>query len=450
MKMRINSLPVLLLFLMACSPAKKLATASAAGAAADTTVKKAAATATAPAPPIPPRNIKTDVLLEDLLKAYPQYFDTLLQRRAALKIQIIYTQIDRQANNQPVFRTYYFNVDSADYFYPASTVKLPVAMLALQKLHELRLPGLDRNSSMVSESAWSGQTAVYNDPTTPDGRPTIAQYVKKILLVSDNDAFNRLYEFLGQGYINESLHKMGYTDAEILHRLDIFLTPDENRHTNPIKFLDPAGKLLYGQPMQYNEAKYSQRSDSLGSGYFSGGQPVQHAMNFSGKNRLSLDDLTGVLKSILFPAAVTAKQRFNLTPEDYRFVRQYMSQFPRETLYPTYDTASYGDAFVKFLLYGGQKKTLPKTLRIFNKVGDAYGCLTDVAYMADFDKKIEFMLSARIYCNSDGYLGDDKYDYQDIGFPFMQHLGEIIYDYELNRPRPRKPDLNEFKMTYDK
>ena len=446
-------MPVLLLCLMACSSTKKLAKEGPAGPAGDTTVTKgtitkAAAAPLAPAPP--PRNIKTDVLLEDLLKAYPQYFDTLLQRRAELKIQIIYTQIDRQANNQPVFKTYYFNVDSADYFYPASTVKLPVAMLALQKLHELRLPGLDRNSSMVSESAWSGQTPVYNDPTTPDGRPTVAQYVKKILLVSDNDAFNRLYEFLGQGYINESLHKMGYADAEILHRLDIFLSPDENRHTNPVRFLDPGGRLLYGQPMQYNEAKYSQRSDSLGSGYFSSGQLVQHAMNFSGKNRISLDDLTGILKSVLFPAAVPARQRFNLTPEDYRFVRQYMSQFPRETSYPTYDTALYGDAFVKFLLYGGQKKTLPKTLRIFNKVGDAYGCLTDVAYMADFDKNIEFMLSARIYCNTDGVLGDDKYDYENTGFPFMQHLGEIIYDYELNRTRARKPDLNEFKMTYDK
>ena len=74
----------------------------------------------------------------------------------------------------------------------------------------------------------------------------------------------------------------------------------------------------------------------------------------------------------------------------------------------------------------------------------------DVAYVADFDKQVEFMLSARIYCNSDGVLGDDKYDYENMGFPFMKHLGEVIYQYELQRPRTRKPDLSEFKMTYDK
>ena len=51
---------------------------------------------------------------------------------------------------------------------------------------------------MITEKGFSGQTAVYNDPTTPDGRPTIAHYMKKIFLVSDNDAFNRLYQFLGR------------------------------------------------------------------------------------------------------------------------------------------------------------------------------------------------------------------------------------------------------------
>ncbi len=445
MKIKIKGIPVLFLFLMACGSSKKLASPAAAAVAAPAVVP------TVPTPPPAPVNaVKTDVLLEDLLKAYPQYFDTLLPQRKELKMQVIYTQIDRQANNQPLFKTYYFNVDPNEYFYPASTVKLPVALLALQKLHELRLPGLNRNSSMITEAVYSGQTPVYNDPTTPDGRPTVEQYVKKILLVSDNNAFNRLYEFLGQQYINEHLHKMGYGDAEILHRLDIFLTPDENRHTNPVSFFDAGGRLLYGQPMQVNETAYSRRADSLGKAYFSGEQLVQHPMDFSGKNRISLDDLTGILKSVLFPSAVPARQRFGLEPDDYRLVRQYMSQYPGETLYPTYDTAIYGDAFVKFLLYGAEKRTLPKTLRIFNKVGDAYGCLTDVAYVADFDRQVEFMLSARIYCNADGNLNDDKYDYENVGYPFMKHLGEVIYAYELQRARAHKPDLSEFKMSYDK
>ena len=71
-----------------------------------------------------------------------------------------------------------------------------------------------------------------------------------------------------------------------------------------------------------------------------------------------------------------------------------------------------------------RKRDLPKNIRIFNKLGDAYGQMIDVAYVVDFEKRIEFFLSAIIYCNSDGILNDDKYDYKTIGFPFMKNLGK--------------------------
>jgi hypothetical protein len=329
---------------------------------------------------------------------------------------------------------------------------MPIALLALQQLHELSLPGLDKNSTLITEAAYSKQSPVYNEPSSKDGRPTVAQYIKKIFMVSDNDAFNRLYELMGQQYINDKLHKMGYADAEILHRLQISMTPVENRHTNPIGFYDAGGKVLYTQPMQFNKVTYSTRHDSAGNAYYSNGQLINHAMDFSSKNRIALQDLTDILRAVLFPQSVPPQQRFNFTDEDYKFVKQYMSQLPTESIYPPYsaDTAAYWPAYCKFLLYGSEKGPLPSNIRIFNKVGDAYGFLTDVAYIVDFDKKVEFMLSARIYCNADGILNDDVYDYDKVGMPFMKQLGKMIYEYELNRPRIVKPDLTAFKMNYDK
>jgi hypothetical protein len=38
-----------------------------------------------------------------------------------------------------------------------------------------------------------------------------------------------------------------------------------------------------------------------------------------------------------------------------------------------------------------------------------------------------------IYCNKDGILNDDNYDYDELGFPFMKFLGQEIYKYELKR-----------------
>jgi len=58
------------------------------------------------------------------------------------------------------------------------------------------------------------------------------------------------------------------------------------------------------------------------------------------------------------------------------------------------------------------------------------------------------MLCATIYCNSDGILNDDKYDYETVGYPFMKHLGQLIYDHELKRKRKFIPDLSEFIIDY--
>ena len=426
---------LVLISLLSCNPVKKMQTES-----------------IIPKPPtmVLPDGTKTDAFLEDLLKKYPQYFDSILVHRKEWNVQIIYTQIDRGKNNLPKLTNYYFNVNAARYFYPASTVKLPTALLALQKLNELKATGINRNTTMITESAYSGQTAVFNDPLTSDGRPTIASYIKKILLVSDNDAMNRLYEFLGQEYLNDQLHKKGYEEAEIVHRLQIALSEEENRHTNPIKFLDANNNILYQQPLVFNQTKYAVRNDSLGKAFYRGDELVNTPMNFSKKNRISIESLNTILRSLIFPNTVLPKQRFNLTPDDYKFIYQYMSQFPPESTFPPYDTATYYDAYGKNLLYGAQRGSMPKNIRIFNKEGDAYGHLLDIAYIVDFDKNIEFFLSAEIYCNKDGVMNDDKYDYETIGYPFMKNLGKVIYDYDANRKKAHYPDLSQFKMVYDK
>jgi hypothetical protein len=396
-------------------------------------------------------------ILESLMKSEPKNFDSVLAHRKDWNVQVIYTQVNRQKNGQVLLKDFYFNVDKDRFFYPASTVKLPIALMALEKLNDLKIEGLNRKSIMITDSAYSKETVVYNDPTAVTGAPAIEHYIKKIFLVSDNDAANRLYEFLGSETINNRLHEMGYTEAQILHRLAIFnLSQDENRHTNPVRFFDEKGNLLYAKPLLFDKQSYETRNDFLGRGYITGGaltgdSLVNRPMNFSLKNRIALSSLHNILKSVYFPEAIPLTQRFRLTADDYRFVKQYMSQFPSETKYPPYDTAEYPDAYCKFLFYGSGKGSLPKNPRLFNKVGDAYGNLLDIAYFVDFEKGVEFMLSAVIYCNADGILNDDQYDYDRIGYPFLENIGRLINNYEsTKRKRRYKPGFADLKFNYDK
>lgn len=390
--------------------------------------------------------IKEENALHDLLNQNVSFQPIL--SNPDHKVQIIYTQIDRRKNGKPEFTDHYFNINDSSYFYPASTVKLPVAILALQKLNELKIAGLDKNAMMITETAYSGQAEVYNDPSAPDGRPTIEHYIKKILLVSDNDAFNRLYEFLGQEYINNSLHKMGYEDVQIVHRLEISLTEDENRHTNPIRFFDTSGKLVYEKLLEQSKLVYAQRNTKMGKGFYRRGELVNEPFDFSKKNRMSLTTLHNIVRSVLFPDAVPKKQRFNLTDDDYEFLRKYMSMTPHESKFPYYDKENYWDNYVKFLFYGTEKNTAKNGIRIFNKVGDAYGFLIDAVYFIDFNNNVEFMLSAVIHCNSDEIFNDDKYEYNTVGFPFMKNLGQVIYEHELKRNRKVIPNLNKLRYDY--
>ncbi len=397
-----------------------------------------------------PRLKENQFLVENMMKGRPSQFRQILKNSDSLEVQIIYTQINRDSLNQPYFRSFYFNMDSTKYFYPASTVKLPMVLLALEKINHLQIQGLDKFTPMFHDSVYSGQVSVRKDSTSQSGLPSIAHYVKKILLVSDNDAYNRLYEFMGQEAANTILKNKGY-NIRILHRLERPLKPDENRHTEAVRF-EKNDSIIFSQPMLVNlDSIKPPRLVFQGNGYLKNGtQMINQPFDFTYKNSYSLHEQQEILKAILFPQAVDKKKRFNIPEADRKFVMQYMSQWPREAKFPTYSKdKAYRDAYCKFLYFGKTKRQAPTTMRIFNKVGDAYGYMIDNVYFVDFKNNIEFMLSAVINTNINGIYNDGIYAYQTLGYPFMRNLGRTIYHYEKKRKRKYKPDLSEFKLTYD-
>ncbi|MGZ5246083.1 MAG: serine hydrolase [Flavitalea sp.] len=377
-------------------------------------------------------NRKTDSFLQELLLRNPGKFDLVFKNPDKYRLQIVYSRIERNRKGKPFFTDYQFNVDPNLYFYPASTIKMPIALLAIEKLRE----GIPVNfqTTMVTMASEPWQTAVLNDPLTVDGRPNIAQYVKKIFLISDNDASNRLYEFVGQSEINTRLREMGYDSTEIIHRLSIPMSLEQNRVTNEVVFYEDSVPV-YNKGAEISRLPKLPRSEKLGTGYVSGSKTIREPFDFSIRNRFLLPDLHNILRSVIFPDAVPDSQRFRIDSSDRDFVMKYMSEYPSKVGFPPYDSAQYWDAYCKFLLVGSARKPIPDNIRIYNKVGDAYGFLTDVAYITDTKNGVEFMLSATIYCNEDGIFNDNKYEYDELGFPFMKHLGEVIYQYELDRKK---------------
>jgi hypothetical protein len=125
-----------------------------------------------------------------------------------------------------------------------------------------------------------------------------------------------------------------------------------------------------------------------------------------------------------------------------------MSMRPGESVSPVYQQPEYWDNYVKMIYYGTDRSNPDPNIRTFNKTGTAYGYLIESAYFADYSNNIEFLVSAVIYCNSDGVFNDNKYDYALVGYPFFKQLGRAIYDHELKRQRKVPPDLTAFKFQY--
>jgi hypothetical protein len=387
-------------------------------------------------------------LLQYLIRNDPD-LKFIIPRTQRYEPQILYTQINRDDNNKIYLTTLNYNVNETEYFYPASSIKLPVAILALEKLNELNIKGLNKYTRMKTDSAWYGQTAVDQDTSSETGYPSIAHYIKKIFLVSDNDAYNRLYEFLGQEYINSKLHSKGYVSAKIVHRVGIALPHEENKCTNPVTFFDIKGDTIYHQSLVCNNIVYENkiRNTYKGIGYIEGDSLIHRPKDFSRSNFISLPDLQRILIAVMYPEAVDQKQRFNLTGEDYKFLYRYMSMLPSESMKPSYDTTYY-DSYAKFLLFGATREKIPNQFRIFNKIGLAYGYLIDNAYIIDFKNNVEFFLSAVIYVNDNGIFNDNNYEYDSTGFPFLHYLGRTIYNYELIREK-KKWSLERFIIDYN-
>ena len=68
--------------------------------------------------------------------------------------------------------------------------------------------------------------------------------------------------------------------------------------------------------------------------------------------------------------------------------------------------------------------------------------MADNAYIVDFERGVEFLLTAVVSVNENGIFNDGKYQYDEVGFPFLAQLGQVVYDYEVARERAFAPDLS--------
>ncbi|TDS17056.1 beta-lactamase family protein [Maribacter caenipelagi] len=327
------------------------------------------------------------------------------------QVQIRYTQIDRR-NDSVVFTDYDFQVNDSMYFYPASTVKFPTAVLALEKLNQI--------------DSLSIKTKYYIEGDTIES--TVAKDVSDIFAISDNLANNRLVEFLGFEAINQNLKKKGISPIRLSHRLGYH--SDDLRTKPLIIYLNDSTTGITKSLLNKTPKKLELLEIEKGIGFYEDDELIEDPFDFSQKNYYPISSQHNLLKRVVFPENFDSSERFDINTEQRTHLLKAMHTVPQKV---GYDPATYYDGYCKFFMYGDTKKDIPEHIKIYNKVGFAYGTLTDCAYIKDTEKSIDFLLTATILANKDGIFNDDAYEYDEIGIPFLAQLGREIYLQEVIR-----------------
>ncbi len=316
-----------------------------------------------------------------------------------------------------------------EYFYPASSVKLFAAVAALERLAELRRETglvIDQETPLVFHPLCGDEVLEDTDDSNLEGgHITVRHEIRKLFLVSDNRAFNRLYELVGQDRLAASLSRAGLTDARIVHRLSELRSAADNRRFPRIDFMRDG--LLHTLPERTSEPLAAPPEVPrllVGAGYMSGGEKIEEPMDFAVKNRIPLAELQRGLCMVVRPDVDCGGPGFALSEEDRALLLEPMSQYPGESANPVYEIAEYADDYVKFLLPGLQRVVAGNRVQIYNKVGQAYGFTTENAWVVDRPTGRGFFLAATLYTNADGVLNDDSYEYDRVALPFLADLGE--------------------------
>jgi hypothetical protein len=353
------------------------------------------------------------------------------ERASELRLQIVVGLVEPGADGPPALRQVTWRA-GAEYFYPASSVKTFGAVAALETLAELRastgLP-IDRDTPLVYHPLFAGESVRDADPThVANGKITLAHEIRKLAIVSDNEAFNRCYELAGQDGLARSLARAGLTAPRIVHRLSVARTPGENRRAPRIDFRgDGFDHWLPERTVPELPAPARMPGLLVGTAYIAGEQRVEGPMDFAAKNRMSLVDLQrGLCKLVRPDADCGGGPAFALGEDDRAFLLAAMAEYPRESADPRFDTAEYPDHWGKYLLPGLRRVAPQARWRIVNKIGRAYGFSTENAWVEDRETGRGAFLAATVYTNADGVLNDDRYDYETVADPLLADLGEAL------------------------
>jgi len=339
-------------------------------------------------------------------------------------IDLIFAKPDSSGQNY-TFTSY----GRPEYFYPASIVKLPVLLLALEWINESNNLSITENTPFIFNSKFSCIPKKSNS-AYPVDLTTISNCIKKILLVSDNNSYNNLFHLLGRDFIKKELKSKGFERTQISKS---FVGCDFDEHNN----LPGVSFILNNMDtlVLRNDTTIIYEYDSVDTEqitlnkFYRKGNLTYDTLDFIDNNNLPLDEGLEMLMRLVKPELFHPSKRWKITQKQREFVMKYMSIYPRESKLKKYSNyEDYPDSYKKYFMYGFLKKErINDPIRIYNIVGLACGFTIDIAYVENQKNMDGYFIAAAMFTNEHGKYYNGNTNYRKQAFPFFTKLGWSIY-----------------------
>jgi len=349
--------------------------------------------------------------------------DTAIALNPDYRFQMVYTSIQDGQLGETI------SYGTGEYFYPASLIKIPTAMVALEKMEEWGI-GLDDYIVFDTVDACGSLTFV---ELSRKKHVTFRQMFTEMLVVSDNHFYNSLYHFVTPKELNKRLNEIGATETHI-YRAFTGCNKVDQLHTYPYKVFKSDGTLNYGSEVPRLDSTvldkaYTHSADRiLGSAHEnSDGDIVSGGFDLNFMPEFPVKDIHKVLTMIFFPESIEPNLRWKVSEKNRLFICDLMQKRPSEITSVHRNLSKFDDQIYKYAV-PQSKSNVP--MRTYSKLGLSYGFASEMVYVKFPNSNNGFLLSYSIYVNENDTVNDGVYEYEEVARVFAQKLADAFMKFQ--------------------
>jgi hypothetical protein len=349
------------------------------------------------------------------------------------RFQLVYTQVDH-SDSVPQFSTSHFGTQQ--YYYPASLMKFPIALLTLS---HFRQSGISLDDIPV----FGSEVSCNNDKfiaLSQSKSIRFRQMILEMMALSDNNFYSAFYHLLNPKLINNRLEKNGYFGTNIYKAFTGCERADQLK-TNSCEVVDSKGEFKSSSLMTVLDTNEMLKNYSFTESRLFGSKhedengdivPGPYDLNYN--LELPLTEVNEMLIGLMYPEH--ADRVFKMRNADREFLIESMQKYPSEVK-PSYPARRYwkNDNDLKYAMVG-EEGTSHKT-KTTSKLGLSYGFTSEIAHVKNEEDGVEFFMSVSLYTNANDIVNDGEYEYTEVARPFVARLSKLLYAYELEKHKKK-------------